>query len=698
MAEGRAETESRRKPTVGRRAAFWIGLALVPVAFFLLGLLTLHDYGETSDEGYDTSIGRFYYYEYPKTGLVNLEARLDPLQRHYGAFWDVVAVWGADVLVDRTRTMTNRVAAHHVSVLVASSLLLGAVFLLGTTAYGLAAGFASQLALLLLPQFLGHSQNNLKDQPVALFFTISMVAFLSAMKKGSLWRWALFGCLGGVTYAVKVNGAFVLPVAGLAALPFVLRDWRRIHVWALRFAVATVAYVVTVPVLWPYYRTQTLARFFQTARAFHDHVFNEVVFYMGQHAPAREVPWHFPLVMMGINTPLLHLALLLLALGLLAGLLAKKRLDDAGPLLLFAVWFAVPIAIQVASGVPRCDGVRHYLYLLPALALLSGTAAVRLWRWAADRRIGPTAVRAAAFALPVLLLARTLVAIHPYQVVFFNSLVGGPAGAWRSFELDYWGTSILEASRWMDANLPQGARVWFTQPGIHRFVLAPGRVLFVSGRDRPEYKVSLLRGMTRTYDTEDDYLNPRRKPIYEIKVQGAPLLQIFEMKENRDVADGATLAPGTARPASEAPGLEAVGSVDNLPFERMPALERVFVDCDRNPYLDKNVEIHASGFLRVAAAGPHVFWLFSDDVATVWLGPDALVTNVSTLTTKKTVVLSPGLYPIRVKLRNELGKACLALSWQPPGAPRSGELAAPSLLHDGAASSLTPLLGTRPVL
>lgn len=692
-----ARTGEGARPWV-RRAAFLIGLCLVPAAFFALGLFTLHDYGETSDEGYDTSIGRFYYYEYPKTGLANLDARLDPLQRHYGAFWDVVAVWGADVLVDRTHTMTNRVAAHHVSVLVVSSLLLGAVFLLGTSAYGLAAGFASQFALLLLPQFIGHSQNNLKDQPVAFFFTISMLAFLAAMRKGSLWRWALAGCLGGVTYAVKVNGAFVLPVAGLAALPFILRDWKRLHVWVLRFAVATAAYVVTVPILWPYYRTQTLARFFQTAQAFHDHVFNEVVFYMGRHAPARDVPWHFPLVMMGIATPLLHLALLLLALGLLVGLLVRKRFDEAGPLLLFGVWFVVPIVIQVASGVPRCDGVRHYLYLLPALALLSGTAAVRLWRWAAERRIGPTVLRAAVVALPVLLLVRTLVVIHPYQVVFFNALVGGPAGAWRNFELDYWGTSILEASRWMDKTLPKGARVWFTQPGIHRFVLAPERVLFVSGRDRPEYKVSLLRGMTKTYDTDDDYLHPRRKPIYEITVQGAPLLQIFEMQENRDVANGTPLAPGTARPANERPGLEAVGSVDNLPFQRLPVMERLFIDCDQNPYFDKNVEIHASGFLRVTEGGPYVFSLFSDDVATLWLGKDAVVTNVSTLTTKRTVVLSPGLYPMRLKFRNELGKACLSLSWQPPGFNRLCDIAAPSLVHDGAASDLTALLGTTPVL
>ncbi len=687
--------------TGGRRArlaALLAGLCLVPAAFFGLGLLTIHDYGQTSDEDYDVSIGRFYYEEFPKTGLANLDARLDPLQRHYGPFWDVVAVWAEDVLCDRRQVLASAVEAHHLTVLFASSLLLGAVFALGTYAYGLPAGFASQLALLLLPQFVGHSQNNLKDQPVAFFFALAMLAFLVAFRRGSLGWWALAGAAGGVAYAVKINGAFVLPVAGLAALPFALREPKKLGLWALRFAVATATYVAVVPVLWPLYRTRTLARFLETARAFHDHVFNEVVYYMGVHAPAREVPWHFPFVMTAINTPLVHLALFAGAFVLLVRLLVSRRLDEAGPLLLFAIWFVVPMAVQVATGVPRCDGVRHYLYLFPAMALMAGTAAVRLWRWAAARRLGPVGLRAAVFALPALLLARTLVAMHPYQVAFFNAIVGGPKGASKRFELDYWGTSLLEASRWITDHLPEGSRLWFTQPGLNRFKLPIGRYTFVSGRDRPNYKISLIRGMVQTYDNDDDYLHPRRKVVYQIEVSGAPLLQIFEMEENREVADGATLAPASAPPARLLPGLAAVRSVDNLAFEKLEPLTRLFIDCKDNPYLDKNTEIHASGFLRVSTAGPHLFELYSDDVATLWLSDTAVITNVSTQTTRRTVVLSPGLYPIRVKYRNEIGPACLDLRWRRAGEAAIERVAAPDLLHDPAASPAWDYLGKKPVL
>ena len=663
---------------------------LVPFAFFLAGLHNLYDYGETSDEAYDRAIGHFYYEEYPKTGLANIEAWLDPLQCNYGALFDVIAVWTSEVLTEKTRWLDDKVVACHVAVVVVSSLLLATVFLLGASAYGMACGYASQIALLLMPQFVGNSQNNLKDQPVAFFFALAMLALLTALRRGSLWLWALAGCLGGVAYAVKINGILVLPVVGLCALFLALRQPRKIPALALRIAVATVAYVATVPILWPYYRTHTLARFAETISAFREHSFNELVFYLGQHTPAREVPWHFPLVMLGINTPLLQLILALLGLAVLARLLVARRLDEAAPLLLFATWLFLPLVVQVASRVPRYDGVRHYLYLLPALALLAGTGAVWLWRRADERRWGPRWLRAAAFALPVLLLARTLVLYHPYEVVFFNTLVGGPSGARRNFELDYSGTSILQASRWLEVNMSIGSRIWFTQPGIHRFRLSNERFNFVGPGDRPNYKINLLRGMVKTYDSDDDYLHPRRQPLYEVVVQGAPILQIFKIVENSDVPDGTVLLPSASGPLHELPELAGSVTMEGLPSEPMPTTlrERFFIDPQNNPFNGHTTEIFAWGFLRVSEPGPHLFELYSDDEAIIWLGDAVLMTNASNRTMRKTVVLSPGLYPIRLKYRNEVGEAALRLRWSSPASRELSDVGVPNLVHDASVLEL----------
>ena len=681
--------EGSRRDRLGRFAPRALGVLVLPAVFFLISLRNIHDYGETSDEAYDQSIGRFYYEEYPKTGLTLIEARLDPLQRNYGAFWDIVDVWSADVLMNRTGWLKDPTEAHHFSVILVSAALLSVVFLIGTVAYGPGCGYASQLALVLMPQFVGHSQNNLKDQPVALFFALAMLGFLLARRRWTLSSWALAGVLGGVAYAVKINGVFVLPVAGIWAIPFLWRDRKRLPAWLVRFALASVAYVATVPLLWPYYRTHTLSRFVETFTAFRLHVFNEIVFYLGRHAPAREVPWHFPFVMLAVCTPIVLLVLAFGGLGILARLVAKRRFDDAAPLWLFTVWLIVPIVVQVASGVPRCDGVRHYLYLLPAIALLAGSCAAALWRWAAERRLAPLPLRAAVFAVPVLVLLRSLVVYHPYQVVFFNSLVGGPSGARRNFELDYWGTSLLEASRWIDSNLPPKSRLWFTQPGQHRFKFRKGPFYFVGSFDRPNYKISLPRGMVKTFDTDDDYLNPRRKTVHEIKVAGAPILQIFVMEENMDVPEGAALVPPELVPRGVVPGLTATISVDDKAPEAMAPLDRLFIDCEDNPYLNRRTVLVAGGYLHVTEPGRYLFELASDDCATVWLGKDALISNVSTLTTRRTVLLSPGYYPMRVQYRNEAGRACLAFRWQPPGATAPAMVESPSLLHEVRAGDQT---------
>jgi hypothetical protein len=147
--------EAARRQRLGRLGLYALGVLGLPLVFFLISLHNVYDYGETSDEAYDQAIGRFYYEDYPKTGFANLDVRLDPLQRNYGAFWDIVDVWSGDVLMNRTGWLKDETAAHHVSVIVVSTLLLGVIFLLGTLAYGLGCGFASQLALLLMPRFIG---------------------------------------------------------------------------------------------------------------------------------------------------------------------------------------------------------------------------------------------------------------------------------------------------------------------------------------------------------------------------------------------------------------------------------------------------------------------------------------------------------------------------------------------------------------
>ena len=56
-----------------------------------------------------------------------------------------------------------------------------------------------------------------------------------------------------------------------------------------------------------------------------------------------------------------------------------------------------------------------------------------------------------------------MVGIHPYELSYYNELIGGPRGAWtRGFELSYWYDAFNPAViRELNAQLPPGAEVDF---------------------------------------------------------------------------------------------------------------------------------------------------------------------------------------------------------------------------------------------
>jgi hypothetical protein len=94
------------------------------------------------------------------------------------------------------------------------------------------------------------------------------------------------------------------------------------------------------------------------------------------------------------------------------------------------------------------DGLRHFLFILPALAVFAGLGAACVLQWSSThRRLRFTAILLfVLFLLPV----KDLVRLHPYQATYFNSLAGGVGEAWQKYETDYWASSYKEAMTWVD--------------------------------------------------------------------------------------------------------------------------------------------------------------------------------------------------------------------------------------------------------
>jgi len=220
---------------------------------------------------------------------------------------------------------------------------------------------------------------------------------------------------------------------------------------------------------------------------------------MGQLIKATDLPWHYPLVWLSITTPVAYQLVGLVGLVLVTTRLVRQPWAQLRTAVgrfdfLVAGWLLVPVALVIGLHSVLYDGWRHLYFIYPALLLLAVQGAQ------AAARLGP-AWRRAAWALGILsgaelvLTAGRMVAMHPYQQVYFSYLPSQVVE--RSFERDYWGLAYRQALEYLVAHQPTGPiyltasnlpplennKVWLAPADRARLVIAPhapGRY-FISG-------------------------------------------------------------------------------------------------------------------------------------------------------------------------------------------------------------------------
>jgi hypothetical protein len=138
-------------------------------------------------------------------------------------------------------------------------------------------------------------------------------------------------------------------------------------------------------------------------------------------------------------------------------------------LLLVVLAALLPTIVAIALRPALYNGLRHFLFVVPPLAVLGGLAGARMFDWA--RRRGHLAAMAAAglLVVGVALPLTDMVRLHPYEYTSFNRLAGGMRGARESFMLDYWGLSLKQASRGLAAEI---AARGLKKPADRRWKLA----------------------------------------------------------------------------------------------------------------------------------------------------------------------------------------------------------------------------------
>jgi hypothetical protein len=117
----------------------------------------------------------------------------------------------------------------------------------------------------------------------------------------------------------------------------------------------------------------------------------------------------------------------------------------------------VPVLLHIAGHGPAFSGMRHFIFVVPPLAVLAGLGIDRAFDFLSGRQRVLGAAALAGLSAGYVWTASVVVRLHPYEYLYFNQLVGGLAGADQRYDTDYWVNIMHEAVIDLDKTLQREA-------------------------------------------------------------------------------------------------------------------------------------------------------------------------------------------------------------------------------------------------
>ncbi len=123
--------------------------------------------------------------------------------------------------------------------------------------------------------------------------------------------------------------------------------------------------------------------------------------------------------------------------------------------------------------------------------------------------------------------------LHPYQYTYYNSLVGGVAGAFRSYDGDYWLSAYKDAIEYVNQVAPENAsvNVWGNKKITLPYARADLKLMVSFNTKDPGYPRNTLTdyAIISTYSNADQSCFPDSREIYQVRRGGAVLAVVKQV-------------------------------------------------------------------------------------------------------------------------------------------------------------------------
>ena len=437
------------------------GIAVtVLVAIAIIAVLTFRDYGLGWDDYTHAEYGDLLLSLYG-SGFSDQRAFSFVNLYMYGGGFDMLAGLAAKVLpIDLFETRRLIGAAIGLVGLLMS-------WRLGRRVAGPVAGLLTVILLSISPLYYGHMYMNPKDSPFAVAMVLVLLGLVNAFleyPRPSPATTAMTGVGLGLAIGTRVIGLIAIPYA-IAVLAFVYAiEIRRIGFkvastrvgqFILMLLPALLLGYLVMGLVWPWSVLEPLNPL--RAAEYFSHFFERPwkEMFDGAAVLVPDMPRSYVPTLFALKEP--EITLLLGLSGMAGAVLLVARGDVAlgqrASLLLMVLAATLPVALTIVTRPPMYNGIRHFVFVTPPLAVLGGIAGAFVFDQIT--RYGRTAVAAVAAVLlaAVAAPATEMIRLHPYQYTQFNHLAGGVQAAEERYMLDYWGLAFKQATQELRAKL-----------------------------------------------------------------------------------------------------------------------------------------------------------------------------------------------------------------------------------------------------
>lgn len=404
------------------------------------------------------------------------------------------------------------------------------------------------------PRIFADSFYNSKDIPFMVLFQfgiLSLIHLLDLLEKGQLLRqeWMaliLHAIICAALIATRVPGIalVVISVCLIVIKLFVMSFKFKYKVWFITsYFLITLGFTILFwPILWHDPLRELVNAINQMS---HGNLWARSILFQGKFIQANNPVLYYLPVWIAVTTPYLPLGLfglgsLCLFTSAFNGLSTNYKStlrktignlsSDCLDWVAVAAWLMIPITAIIVLRSVLYDAWRQMFFIYPAFLLIGVFGLKKLFSWVINHSKNKkftVVIFCLILVFGILNSVVSMVRIHPFENVYFNSLAGDPRTLRHRYEMDYWGLSYKQGIDYIIAHDSRDIiKLHAENPGqLYVEYMLPhylaSRIIFVD-LDEADYFLTNYRWHPDDFPFQDVY--------FSINVNGSDIMTVYRLR------------------------------------------------------------------------------------------------------------------------------------------------------------------------